>query len=413
MLLRSESLAANLGAKLTGPLLLKSFDKLFDGPITILQAPYGTDASAVTWLDIVEFARSKPQEFVLNADRVCQIWIKQCRIQILEDDYRLVLSGAPERMIPSLPIADDEISEMGTIEILEQRLALLIKKADLVAGRARQLNYHLKGRKAAINGRRSASQLPEPAGGSQVVSSFQPINHLPSTNGEARGLHVELLRQFMADDRKHGATSLARVKPMRTAPGSPHNQGYRHQSPHDSARRQSHSHGSSNDDGTGGPYRTIMTAKVEKLNRGEAIWPPCDRCRRLGIECTKHLTACSGCTKKHARCGWKEVVAEEAAYLNQMPESTAALTNVADGANGYMQAQSSVLRRSEGSVDQVPRDFIGRRSNGSPTDEVPSRDISDGDLHAKALRKDEEESISDENMLSQIASAAAAAASNP
>ncbi len=50
---------------------------------------------------------------------------------------------------------------------------------------------------------------------------------------------------------------------------------------------------------------------MESLHRGERILPPCDRCRRLHMDCLKNLTACMGCTKKHAKCSWKDVREEE------------------------------------------------------------------------------------------------------
>lgn len=62
-----------------------------------------------------------------------------------------------------------------------------------------------------------------------------------------------------------------------------------------------------------GPYKAEMVARMEQLQRGERIVPPCDRCRRLHMDCLKNLTACMGCTKKHAKCSWKEVRDEELA----------------------------------------------------------------------------------------------------
>ncbi|EER38112.1 C6 finger domain-containing protein [Histoplasma capsulatum H143] len=61
----------------------------------------------------------------------------------------------------------------------------------------------------------------------------------------------------------------------------------------------------------GGPYKVEMVSRMEGLQRGERILPPCDRCRRLQMDCHKNLTACMGCTKKHAKCSWKEVKVEE------------------------------------------------------------------------------------------------------
>ncbi len=61
----------------------------------------------------------------------------------------------------------------------------------------------------------------------------------------------------------------------------------------------------------GGPYKAEMVNRMESLHRGERIIPPCDRCRRLHMDCLKNLTACMGCTKKHAKCSWKDVREEE------------------------------------------------------------------------------------------------------
>ena len=57
----------------------------------------------------------------------------------------------------------------------------------------------------------------------------------------------------------------------------------------------------------GGPFKIEMVHRMESLAKGERILPPCDRCRRLHMDCLKNLTACMGCTKKHAKCSWKEV----------------------------------------------------------------------------------------------------------
>ena len=61
----------------------------------------------------------------------------------------------------------------------------------------------------------------------------------------------------------------------------------------------------------GGPFKIEMVSRMEDLKRGDRILPPCDRCRRLQMDCLKNLTACMGCTKKHAKCSWKEVTLEE------------------------------------------------------------------------------------------------------
>lgn len=60
-----------------------------------------------------------------------------------------------------------------------------------------------------------------------------------------------------------------------------------------------------------GPYKAEMVTRMEQLQRGDRIQPPCDRCRRLHMDCLKNLTACMGCTKKHAKCAWKDVTDDE------------------------------------------------------------------------------------------------------
>ena len=60
-----------------------------------------------------------------------------------------------------------------------------------------------------------------------------------------------------------------------------------------------------------GPFKSDIMARMEQLNRGDRVQPPCDRCRRLHMDCLKNLTACMGCTKKHAKCSWKDVTEQE------------------------------------------------------------------------------------------------------
>ena len=60
-----------------------------------------------------------------------------------------------------------------------------------------------------------------------------------------------------------------------------------------------------------GPYKAEMMTRMEQLQRGDRVQPPCDRCRRLHMDCLKNLTACMGCTKKHAKCSWKDVEEQE------------------------------------------------------------------------------------------------------
>ena len=130
---RHESLAGNMGARPLGPILIQRFERLFDGPPRILKTN-AKDGASIGWLDVVEFARNKPEQFNLEKSRdgirVCQFYTRQCRVEISEDDYLLINSGMPQKLIPPQPISEDEEKELGTLEILEKRLAQVVQAAD-------------------------------------------------------------------------------------------------------------------------------------------------------------------------------------------------------------------------------------------------------------------------------------------
>lgn len=326
---RHESLASNLGAKLTGPRLLKAMEGVFEGTITTSPPQTAFTPDPVTWLDIVEFAKSNPSEFVLTpthvGPRFCQFRLKGVSVEISEDDWRLIVSGALDRfrMVPAQPLEEDENVEFATLEILEQRLQMLTRKADEVARRARQLNYQLSGRKAAINGRRS----PQTS-----ATGFQAVNHIARASAApAPGydLNADLLQQYLAmapiqsnnaSNRlnNHRVSSVGSVPPtpgtLATASSTPRISAP--QPPPMSSSRPSpgcHSEPLTRD--ADEEHRGLVTARIDKLGRGDPINPPCDRCRRLKTPCLKNQTACQGCTKKHARCVWKGITDDEVARL--------------------------------------------------------------------------------------------------
>ena len=133
VLQRHESMAGNLGARLLGPILIQRFERLFDGPPRVLKTN-GKDGTSVTWLDVVEFARNKPEQFNLekmrDGIRVCHFYTKQCRVEISEEDFVLVKSGMPQKLIPPQPIGEDEEKELGTLEILEKSFGGVVQLAD-------------------------------------------------------------------------------------------------------------------------------------------------------------------------------------------------------------------------------------------------------------------------------------------
>lgn len=130
---RHESLAGNLGARPLGPILIKRFDRLFDGPPRVLKC-HGKEGTTVSWLDVVEFARHKPEQFNLekmrDGVRVCQFYTKQSRVEISEEDFFLISSGMPQKLIPPQPIPEDEEKELGTLEIMEKSIAQVVQLAD-------------------------------------------------------------------------------------------------------------------------------------------------------------------------------------------------------------------------------------------------------------------------------------------
>ncbi|KAF1952256.1 hypothetical protein CC80DRAFT_183654 [Byssothecium circinans] len=378
---RHESMACNLGARPLGPILIKRFERLFDGPPRVLKS-HGKDGTTVSWLDVVEFARNKSEQFQLGqmseGVRVCQFYTKQCRVQISEEDFVLISSGIPQKMIPPQPIMEDEEKELGTLEILEKNLGQICQLADQVAARTRQLNHRLKGRKQAILDRRATASpapplrpsspsnvalvkdgaaptnanLANPAPSSSSPGSFVAVNSRPhGENGASSSTRHELMSKFRtmsehkASPQPINGAMLARRESMGpqgiSHPSTPSNASkpppkpidlnqanMAQRPPHLSDAEPHHATNSpvpipntpssllpassqrsqqSQEKDDGGPFKIEMVHRMESLAKGERIQPPCDRCRRLHMDCLKNLTACMGCTKKHAKCSWREV----------------------------------------------------------------------------------------------------------
>ncbi|KZZ93899.1 C6 finger domain protein [Ascosphaera apis ARSEF 7405] len=538
---RGESIAGNLGQCTLGPMLVKRFERMFDAPPKVLKS-HGDEDASVSWLDVVEFAKSRPEQFNLektrNGTRICQIHTKQCRVEISEEDYRLIKSGMPQNIIPPQPILEDEEQELDTLALLEKKLGHIIQLADQVSARARQLNHRLQSRRSAINARRqndvniqahfqlqqrqiqqleqadpatatrlakqaswlgeingtpsypltpevestnalaSAGAAAGAAGGgggggggedggggfsgtnrpptadqraAQVAhgstagtdtasqfsarkadqhldnilsaTSFFPSGNVPenvtiingtsirdaspstrselmrkflstselavaaaATDGPNGSAHPDYLKRLSEDESRHYRPLMAGTAPRGVDEArpylgysahqpSPHHLHYHRQQPRptdadvsksnaDYTRNQlsvpsnvgpsapknigvmpiqsastlslqhigpsyaarqppavksppragqpvGRSRGQSHARDDGGPFKIQMMTLTESLERGDTIVPPCDRCRRLNIACEKHMTACRGCTKKHAKCSWKNVKPEE------------------------------------------------------------------------------------------------------
>ncbi|KAF9890370.1 hypothetical protein FE257_006038 [Aspergillus nanangensis] len=402
---RHESIAGNLGACPLGPILIKRFERLFDGPPRVLKS-HGKDSPNVTWLDVVEFAKSKPEQFNLeksrNGVRVCQFYTKQCRVEISEEDYVLIASGMPQKMIPPQPIIEDEEKELGALEILEKNLQQITQIADQVSARARQLNHRLKNRRTAIvtrrendaslhsqhqqhqHQRRSISPTWRDATGGQLngnghtsahsPSGFVAVNASRSAGGEIAAEESSLSSQFLFSHPNtenvtiingtsiKGASPTTRAELMKKFFTTQDRQAQSHEETSGSQNRQSSRPRPRASDATdysiftpapttvaipstpssllpppksqqhekddGGPFKLEMVTRMEELQRGERIIPPCDRCRRLHMDCLKNLTACMGCTKKHAKCSWKDVKEDE---LQELRSDHSSRERVDDG----------------------------------------------------------------------------------
>ncbi|EXJ83651.1 hypothetical protein A1O1_07275 [Capronia coronata CBS 617.96] len=411
---RHESMAGNLGACPLGPILLKRFERLFDGPPKVLKS-HAKDSN-VTWLDVVEFAQNNPKQFNLertrNGVRVCQFYTKQCRVEISEEDFVLIASGMPQKLIPPQPILEDEEKELGVMDLLDRNLGQVIQLADQVSGRARQLIHKMKNRRTAILSRREQeveslrrnnlapegpSMSPAETNGihtgkplkSIEVSQSPPVGFtavnlkppgaavsesrpsLDAADGVRRqgedtygtpnagnvtiingksvkdaspSVRAEMMKKFLTpgereagldeDAVRRSSVGTARTNAMQAASAEKARSGSIEDPsggapggrnppsvaiPSTPASLIPHVKPSTFERDDGGPFKAEMVRRMDSMWKGERIVPPCDRCRRLHMDCLKNLTACMGCTKKHAKCSWKEVKAHELQMSAQSP----------------------------------------------------------------------------------------------
>ncbi|KAK3618091.1 hypothetical protein LTR56_024860 [Elasticomyces elasticus] len=422
---RHESLASNLGARPLGPILIKRFERCFDAPPKIVAthhkgaAASGEDAGHnITWLEVIEFARSHPSQFTLSTfsegKRVCQFYYpqKQLRVQISEEDFLFINSGRCQELIPPLPIWEDEEKEVGTCDVLETKLKELTNLADMVAARTRQLSHRLKGRRAAILERRADGGSGTPAKISAQQTTTAPpssssgfagtkgvgdrVGDIDTNSGSFAAVRSDLLKHFESlpqnhanpgpHSRHHSTTypehttqpiakqvenahthyeaastnsSLSPVPPnlpidpvsyyggdgTPAASRAPTTSNHR-----PSVSSAGHMYGTGPTPSkhnfsrplppaleSSQPFRPLCQAHMDGLPRGHRVMPPCDRCRRLRMDCVKNLTSCSGCTKKHARCHWRDVSREELGDLDHLMDSMgpAAASYGGEMSNGY------------------------------------------------------------------------------
>lgn len=471
---RQESLASNLGARPLGPILIKRFERCFDAPPKIIAShshakgtPSNEDETSptVTWLDVVHFAQAHPGQFALatfsEGRRVCQFYYpqKQVRVQVSEEDFLFINSGRCQDLIPPLPIWEDEEKEVGTCEILEKALRELTNAADMVAARTRQLGHRLKGRRMAIQERRSeqghaeadtppanpsrpsfvasnSSQVLTPIAGrasaaldktdsgaairSDLLKHFQSLPHnqnptrpeprRPSLVHPLSPVHLPTTHHTPQPSALHAASDLphapsSSVSPAPTAPPTGYGLDaltyYIESNPTSNRPTFTPANFTSSDNTpkhnfsrplppsqeSSQPYRAICQAHMESLPRGSRVLPPCDRCRRLRMDCLKNLSSCAGCTKKHARCHWKEVRREEVLGLEGFEEADTAEANA--NANPFETERSivdtAIPRRLSGGIDSRRLSEEHQESaNGAASIPMPPLPREELEKHAQA-----------------------------
>ncbi|KAI5249993.1 hypothetical protein E4T43_00429 [Aureobasidium subglaciale] len=358
--------------------------------------------------------------------RVCQFYYpqKQVRVQISEEDFVFINSGRCQDLVPPLPIWEDEEKEVATCEIVEKALRDLTAAADNVAARTRQLTHRLKGRRMAILERRSAEESHNQEAQQQALHpSFvsvnnnqqQPVMHQPQQTQQQQpptspektdpALHIrnDLLKHFQSlpkpqpDNRRvssvqqqpqsppfqtppnfnqHPRTNMdpasTSVSPVPTtvaalaAAAAAQASNYtREESPQSSQPRHNFSKPLPPAQEVSQPYRTLCQAHMESLPRGSRVMPPCDRCRRLKMDCLKNLSSCGGCTKKHARCHWKQVSREEVQGLEGFEEADRVANEYANGTRRF----SSEYAASDTSMDvdvRSPFDYPSHTAASTP-----------------------------------------------
>jgi hypothetical protein len=359
----------------------------------------GSDLPQVTWLDVVHFAQAHPSQFTLSTfsegRRVCQFYYpqRQVRVQISEEDYLFINSGRCQDLIPPLPIWEDEEKEVATCELVEKALRDMTAAADSVAARTRQLAHRLKGRRMAILERRSAEESHNHQVQQQALHpSFVSVNNVSNQQPPIQqpqqqppmspekvdpALHIrnDLLKHFQSlpkqvpqqpDSRRisqvpqqpqsppfqtpqnfnhHPRPALestsTSVSPVPTtvaalaaAAAAQASHYTRDESPQ-SQPRHNFSKPLPPSQEVSQPYRAICQSHMESLPRGSRIMPPCDRCRRLKMDCLKNLSSCGGCTKKHARCHWKEVSRQEVQGLEGFEDAERLASEYANGTRRF------------------------------------------------------------------------------
>ncbi|EGP90304.1 uncharacterized protein MYCGRDRAFT_68977, partial [Zymoseptoria tritici IPO323] len=331
---RHESLASNLGARPLGPILIKRFERCFESPPKIV-ASHSKGASGnsddtshqITWLEVIEFARSHPGQFTLSTfsegRRVCQFYYpqKQLRVQISEEDFLFINSGRCQELIPPLPIWEDEEKEVGTCDVLEAKLKELTNAADMVAARTRQLSHRLKGRRAAILERRAEGGSGTPAKANALQTTTAPTSAAISNASSLSPVPPNLLHDSLPYSTSANKPTYSSNQTNSYAHRPSSSMGHHSYSGGHAPLKHNFSRPLPPALESSQPFRPLCQAHMDGLPRGDRVLPPCDRCRRLRMDCIKNLTSCAGCTRKHARCHWRDVSRDELGALDHLMDA--------------------------------------------------------------------------------------------
>ncbi|KAK4574953.1 hypothetical protein LTR86_000803 [Recurvomyces mirabilis] len=134
------------------------------------------------------------------------------------------------------------------------------------------------------------------------------------------------------------------------------------------------------------PFRPLCQAHMDSLPRGHRVIPPCDRCRRLRMDCVKNLTSCAGCTKKHARCHWRDVTREELGDLDHLIDSTEPDLGAHGVAPSYANGDHGVYSGSDDSDDDDSNPLEDLEALGEKEDQQ-EKDDEEGLRNARELSR--------------------------
>ena len=206
----------------------------------------------------------------------------------------------------------------GNHGVPETPLPKLDPAARNSAGASPQTHAELLNRFSTVAERKQQAAFSAPAPSPSTVTNATGTSH--ATQNGSKGHYSTDYAPFAtaSDHPATGRPSNTHMshagshpsRPSSTTHSNSHH-GHSHSTDHTHSSHQSASQKAAAAAADEGPYKASMVSRMETLQKGDRILPPCDRCRRLHMDCLKNLTACMGCTKKHAKCSWREVKAEE------------------------------------------------------------------------------------------------------